>query len=118
MSKNEAVSVRALADILVDKEGRAFVLGLDRKHTDHCIDVLDHVSRHLRLQPSLASSPYTKGKTNWANIKAHGFIIQGVGENPFRRAPLRSHVEQGACSVEQGACNVYSILHKATLDLT
>ena len=36
------------------------------------------------------SSPYAKGKTNWANIKAHGFIIQGVGENPFRRAPLRS----------------------------
>lgn len=53
-SNNEAAAVRALADILAEKEGRAFVLGLDRKHADYCIDILDHVSPHLRLRPSLA----------------------------------------------------------------
>ena len=34
------------------------------------------------------SSPYAKGKTIVANLKAFGVISPGVGENPFRRAPL------------------------------
>ena len=38
---------------------------------------------YLTLTPrQQLSSPYVKGKTNWADIKARGFITQGVGENP------------------------------------
>ena len=55
-SNNEAAAVRALADILAEKEGRVFVLGLDRNHANCCIDVLGWVSRDLRLQPSFVVS--------------------------------------------------------------
>jgi hypothetical protein len=46
-SADEDMAIRALAGILVDKEGRAFVSSLDRKSAEHCIDVLDRVSPDL-----------------------------------------------------------------------
>ena len=51
-STNEAMAVRALADILADREGRAFISSLDRKDAEYCIDILDRVSHNLHIQPS------------------------------------------------------------------
>jgi len=44
---DEAKAVRTLAEILVDKEGRAFVSRLERKDAELCIEILDHVCRDL-----------------------------------------------------------------------
>ena len=51
---DEAKSVRTLAEIVVDKEGRAFVSRLERKDAELCIEILDHVGRpsHLSISPS------------------------------------------------------------------
>ena len=54
-SSDEVVAIRTLADILVEKKGRAFVLGLDREDAENCIEILGRVSRSLRL-PSFAVS--------------------------------------------------------------
>ena len=54
-SIEEAAAVRALANILVDREGRAFVLRLDPKDAEYCIDILDRVN-HLCLWPVFACS--------------------------------------------------------------
>lgn len=59
-SVDEVMSVRALADIVVDREGRAFVLGLDHSDAEYCIDILDRVSRDL-LQPSSHSHMISSG---------------------------------------------------------
>ena len=50
---DEAKSVRTLAEILVNKEGRAFISRLERKDAELCIEILDHVGRdlHLSLSP-------------------------------------------------------------------
>jgi len=42
---DEAKSVRTLAEIVVNKEGRAFVSRLGRKDAELCIEILDHVGR-------------------------------------------------------------------------
>jgi hypothetical protein len=42
---NESEAVRALAGILADREGRAFISRLERDEAELCIDILDHVSR-------------------------------------------------------------------------
>ena len=55
-STGETMAVRALADILADKEGRTFVLSLSRKDAEFCIDILDRVSRDLRPQHSFGFS--------------------------------------------------------------
>jgi len=46
---DEAKSVRILAEILVDKEGRTFVSRLGREDAELCIEILDHVSRNLQF---------------------------------------------------------------------
>ena len=40
---NEADAVRTLAQILSSKEGRTFVLGLERLEAELCIEILDLV---------------------------------------------------------------------------
>jgi len=44
-----AGAVRALAEILADKEGRGFISCLDREQAESCIMILDHVSHDLCL---------------------------------------------------------------------
>ena len=46
---DEAKSVRTLAEIVVDREGRAFVSRLERKDAELCIEILDHVGRPSSL---------------------------------------------------------------------
>ena len=41
---DEARAVRALAEILTEKEGRTFISSLERDDAEVCIDVLDNVS--------------------------------------------------------------------------
>ena len=53
---DEAKSVRILAEILVDKEGRTFISRLDRKDAELCIEILDYVSRDLQFS---LSPPHT-----------------------------------------------------------
>jgi hypothetical protein len=53
---DEAEAVRTLAEILVDKDGRAFILRLEREDAELCIEILDHVTCNLPLLPSPALS--------------------------------------------------------------
>ena len=39
-----AEAVRALVEILADKEGRSFISCLDREQAELCVRILDHVS--------------------------------------------------------------------------
>ena len=55
-SIDETMAVRALADILTEKDGRTFVSNLSRKDAEYCIDILDRVSRDLSPQSSFWSS--------------------------------------------------------------
>lgn len=48
---DEAKAVRILAEILADKEGRAFISRLERKDAELCIEILDHVSYNLDFLP-------------------------------------------------------------------
>jgi len=49
---DKANAVRTLAEILVDKEGRAFASRLEREDAKLCIELLDLVSHNLRLSLS------------------------------------------------------------------
>ena len=69
---SEAEAVRALADIMVNKEGRAFALGLDRKAAELCIEVLDCVSCDLHFPPSATSDGFVRAS-------------QSTTSNPTRR---------------------------------
>jgi hypothetical protein len=51
-----AKAVRTVAQILMDEEGRTFILCLERKDAELCIEILDHVRRDLHLLPSFAVS--------------------------------------------------------------
>jgi len=53
---NEVEAVRALAQIVFDKHGRAFTLGLKPKDAELCVETLDYVSCDLRLPPVFAAS--------------------------------------------------------------
>ena len=53
---DEAAAVLALVKILIDREGRAFALGLSPEDAEHCIDILDRVSHDPCLQPVSAFS--------------------------------------------------------------
>jgi len=55
-AESGAEAVRTLAEILADKEGRIFILRLERKNAKLCIEVLDRVSCDLYLLPSFVSS--------------------------------------------------------------
>ena len=46
-ARDEGKAVRTLAEILVDKEGRAFIGTLKRADAELCIEILDHVSLNL-----------------------------------------------------------------------
>ena len=52
---SKAEAVPALAKIVVDKDGRAFILGLEREAAELCIEILDYVSCDLRLPSFVAS---------------------------------------------------------------
>jgi len=49
---DEAKATQTLAEILADKDGRDFVLSLDRENAESCIEILDNVSLGLRLPRS------------------------------------------------------------------
>ena len=55
-AEDEAAAIRALAEILVEKDGRAFVSRLELKYTEFCIDVLDRVSHDSRISSFFAVS--------------------------------------------------------------
>ena len=55
-ANGEVEAVRTLANILTDREGRAFILSLERPDAELCIEILDRVSHHLDLVPSLVVS--------------------------------------------------------------
>ena len=55
-ANGEVEAVRTLAEILTDREGRAFILSLERPDAELCIDILDRVSHCLDLDPSLVDS--------------------------------------------------------------
>ena len=46
---NEAEAIRALTEIVVDKEGRRFISHLDSTGVDSCVEILDQVSRDPHL---------------------------------------------------------------------
>jgi len=60
---DEAQAVLALAEILADKEGRAFVSHLGGKDAELCIEILDDVSykSHLPLSPPQTVSSGRRG---------------------------------------------------------
>ena len=58
---DEAKAVRILAEVLVDKEGRAFISRLDRKDAELCIEILDLVSCDLRSLPLSPSQRISAG---------------------------------------------------------
>lgn len=49
VTMNEAESVRTLAKILSSKEGRTFILDLEKTDAVFCIEILDHVSSNPSL---------------------------------------------------------------------
>ena len=55
-TNGEGEAIRTLAQIVLDKEGRAFISNLERDDAELCIEILDRVSRELYLLPSFAVS--------------------------------------------------------------
>jgi len=49
---DKAQAAQILAKILADKDGEAFVLGLDSENVESCIEMLDHVSFDVQLPRS------------------------------------------------------------------
>ena len=49
---DETQTVRALAEILANREGRVFISCLNSQDVGLCIETLDNVSRNLHLLPS------------------------------------------------------------------
>jgi len=58
---DEGKAVRTLAEILVDKDGRAFISRLGREDAMLCMEILDHVSRDLYLIPLSSSKIVYQG---------------------------------------------------------
>ena len=54
---NRAESVQILVGILVHEEGGDFFSHLERKDTELCIEILDHVSHCSPYLPPLSSKP-------------------------------------------------------------
>ena len=71
---DEAEAVRALAGIVVDKPGRAFVLGLERRDAELCIEVLDYVSCGLRLPPFAASDGLVRASQRTTSKATRGVL--------------------------------------------
>ena len=55
-TSDEGKAVRTLAEIVLDKPGRAFISNFERDDAELCIEILDRVSRELYLLPSFAVS--------------------------------------------------------------
>jgi len=55
-TNDEGKAVRTLARILLDKEGRSFILRLERNDAELCVELLDRVSPDLYLPSSFAAS--------------------------------------------------------------
>ena len=93
---DETKSVRILTQILVDKEGRAFISRLERRDAKLCIEILDSVSRDLHLSPfrhlrwSLSSGHH---RARPQNSRETGFLrhIEEVGRNPWTTARFHDH---------------------------
>ena len=86
---DEARAVRTLAEILVDKEGRAFISRLGREDARLCIEILDHVSRDLRLScppPQIVSSGHRRAQPQ--NRREAGFLrhVEETFRNPWTTA--------------------------------
>ena len=58
---DEGKAVRTLAEILLDKEGRAFISSLERDDAKLCIEILDRVSRDSYLLPLSPSQMVPSG---------------------------------------------------------
>jgi len=52
---DKAMAVRALVELVIDKHGRATVLGLEPEEAKICVETLDYVSCDLCLPPFAAS---------------------------------------------------------------
>ena len=57
----ETQTVRALAGILADKDGRFFISCLDSKQAASCIEILDNVSRRESLLSPFAAASVSSG---------------------------------------------------------
>ena len=81
---DRAESVAILAKILADRGGRDFISRLDPKDVESCIEILDHVSRDLRLAPlNLSWLPGFVGTRGQWGGKAEVFRhVVDVGRNP------------------------------------
>jgi len=60
-ANDEGEAVRTLADIVLDKPGRAFILELERDDAELCIEILDRVSRDSYLLPLSPSQMVPSG---------------------------------------------------------
>ena len=71
-TSDEGKAVRTLVKIVLDKEGRAFILELERNCAELCMEVLDRVSRDpIRFLPAASDcslrasrSTHSKPKRN------------------------------------------------------
>ena len=61
---DEAKAVRALAAILADKEGRAFISQLDQKDIQLCIGILYYVGGDFLLLVFALSDSFTRASQN------------------------------------------------------
>jgi hypothetical protein len=61
---DEAKAVRALAAILTDKEGRAFISHLDHKDVQLCIEILDYVGDDFLLLVFALSNGFIRASQN------------------------------------------------------
>ena len=76
------LAVWALAKILAEEEGRAFVLGLDRKDAERCIDIMGHVSHDLCSRSSF-----------WTQMGWPGHCRR-QSQNHHRETRFLHHIEQ------------------------
>jgi len=58
---DDVEAVRALAEIVVDKQGRAFTLDLKHEEAELCVETLDYVSCDLSLPPLLRPQMVSPG---------------------------------------------------------
>ena len=81
---DEADSVGILARILADEGGKGYILGVDRRDAESCIEILDHVSRgsylvSLGLSQLLGPIGAKTQRCRKADILLH---LVEVGRNP------------------------------------
>ena len=74
---DEAEGVRALAEIVINSGGRAFILRLESKDVALCVETLDHVSCDLHLPPfpHLRWSRQGVAKHNLKTVEKNAFLL-------------------------------------------